>query len=74
MASVNPIDVHIGTRVRAHRESVGLTAEALAKKSGISVEMLDEIESGGARADPLILFVLASTLGCSVTDFYEGFT
>lgn len=41
--------LEIGLRVRALRESAGLTQAALAKKMGVSQQVISRIESGNAE-------------------------
>lgn len=72
MAGQNPIDVHVGSRIRAERERTGTTPRELARKLGISTETLKRLEAGTTRTTAGRLFQIASFLNVSVAGFYEG--
>ena len=45
----NPIDVHVGARLRARRTLLGLSQTALGDAMGISFQQLQKYERGGNR-------------------------
>ncbi len=58
----------VGARVRALREKKGLTQAALAKRSGVSLRFLADVERGAANASLLRLGELADALDVSLAD------
>ena len=45
----NPIDVHVGSRIRLRREFVNLTQTQLSEKVGISFQQIQKYEMGQNR-------------------------
>ena len=68
----NPIDVHVGKRLREAREECGLTQKVLAKKLGITHQQVQKYESGANRISASKLFEISKALNVSVIWFFEG--
>jgi transcriptional regulator with XRE-family HTH domain len=64
-----PIDRHVGERLRAIRQSRGLSLAALADGTGIDAERLRAFEAG-ERIRPEVLYGLARTLNVLVAEFF----
>lgn len=60
-------------RLRALRDAQGLSAYALAKRSGVSKQTLSKIESGLQGPSWETVQRLAAALGVDCTTFAEGF-
>ena len=60
-----------GQTIRARRRELGLTLQALADKSGLSVAFISQVERNQASASMVSLMNLATALGVSVTTFME---
>jgi transcriptional regulator with XRE-family HTH domain len=60
-----------GALLRARRESLGRSREAVAVQVGRSVSALTKYESGAVTPSSRTLGALAGALGCSVADFYD---
>lgn len=60
-----------GQTIRARRRELGLTLQALAEKSGLSVAFISQVERNQASASMVSLMNLAAALGVSVTTFME---
>jgi transcriptional regulator with XRE-family HTH domain len=67
----NPIDVHVGSRVRFRRMLLGMSQEKLAEKLGLTFQQIQKYEKGINRIGASRLFDLAQVLGVSVQFFYE---
>jgi XRE family transcriptional regulator, aerobic/anaerobic benzoate catabolism transcriptional regulator len=70
MSSSPPTELlaRVGGRVRAVREQHRLTQSALAKRSGVSLRFLADVERGAANPSLLRMAELAAALGVSLAD------
>lgn len=68
----DPIDVHVGSRIRQRRISIGMSQEKLAKPLGLTFQQVQKYERGANRVGASRLFKIASLLQVSVMHFYEG--
>ncbi|WP_428976992.1 helix-turn-helix domain-containing protein [Faunimonas pinastri] len=64
------VDGYIGARLRAYRESSGLTREELAEDVGIAVCRLIECEDGSARAGAALLVRMAEAFRINPDRFF----
>ena len=69
--SPNPIDVHVGSRVRLRRLLVGMTQEALAERLGLTFQQVQKYEKGTNRISGSRLFQIANVLGVAVQFFFD---
>jgi transcriptional regulator with XRE-family HTH domain len=67
----NPIDGHVGGRVRMRRMLLGMSQEKLAEKLGLTFQQVQKYEKGVNRIGASRLFELAQLLGVTVDFFYE---
>jgi transcriptional regulator with XRE-family HTH domain len=67
----NPIDIHVGSRVRFRRMLLGMNQEKLGEKLGLTFQQVQKYEKGINRIGASRLFDLAQVLGVSVQFFYE---
>jgi transcriptional regulator with XRE-family HTH domain len=67
----NPIDVHVGSRVRFRRMLLGMSQEKLGEKLGLTFRQIQKYEKGINRIGASRLFDLAQVLGVPVQFFYE---
>jgi transcriptional regulator with XRE-family HTH domain len=67
----NPIDAHVGSRVRLRRMLLGMSQEKLAEKLGLTFQQVQKYEKGVNRIGASRLFELAQLLGVRVDFFYE---
>lgn len=63
--------LNVGSRIRAIRESRGLSLRVLSKESGLSVNAISLIERGENSPTVSSLQRLATTLEVPITDFFE---
>lgn len=67
----NPIDLHVGNRLRLRRTLLGLSQEILGEAVGITFQQLQKYERGMNRISASRLFNLSQVLGVSVSYFFE---
>jgi transcriptional regulator with XRE-family HTH domain len=67
----NPIDVHVGTRIRMRRMLVGMSQEKLCEQLGLTFQQVQKYEKGTNRVSASRLFHVAQVLGVTVQYFYE---
>ena len=67
----NPIDVHVGSRVRLRRMLLGMSQEKLGEHLGLTFQQVQKYEKGVNRIGASRLFDLAHVLGVPVQFFYD---
>lgn len=67
----NPVDAHVGQRVRLRRLSLGMSQEKLGAALGITFQQVQKYERGANRIGASRLWDLSLVLQCSVAYFYE---
>ena len=67
----NPIDIHVGARVRLRRNQLGLTLMTLAKAVGVTYQQLQKYERGVNRVGASRLFNLSRALDVPISFFFE---
>jgi transcriptional regulator with XRE-family HTH domain len=68
----NPIDVHVGSRLRLRRNMLGLSQERLGESLGITFQQIQKYEKGTNRVGASRLQAIASILNTPVSFFFEG--
>lgn len=58
----------IGKNIRARRQALSLSLEALARRSGVSPTMLSEVERAVKNPTVKLAYQIARALGCTLTD------
>ena len=67
----NPMDVHVGTRVRLRRMLLGMSQEKLGENLGLTFQQVQKYEKGVNRIGASRLYDLAKVLGVTVQFFYD---
>ena len=67
----NPIDVHVGKRVRMRRMLVGLSQEKLGEALGVTFQQVQKYEKGSNRISASRLQGIAQLLDVPVAFFFE---
>ncbi len=67
----NPIDIHVGARVRLRRNLLGLTLQTLAKAVGVTYQQLQKYERGVNRISASRLFNLSHVLDVPISFFFD---
>lgn len=68
----DPIDLHVGSQVRARRILLGLSQEKLADGLGITFQQVQKYERGSNRISASRLYNMAQLLDVPITYFFEG--
>jgi transcriptional regulator with XRE-family HTH domain len=68
----NPIDRHVGARVRMRRLMVGMSQERLGDSLGITFQQIQKYEKGANRIGASRLQQIAKILGVPVEFFFDG--
>lgn len=70
----NPVDVHVGARLRQRRTLLGLSQEKLADAIGLTFQQVQKYERGANRIGASRLHQLARVLEVPVSYFFEELT
>lgn len=68
----NPIDVHVGSRVRMRRMLIAMSQEKLGDSLGLTFQQVQKYEKGSNRIGASRLYQIARVLGVPISFFYEG--
>ena len=68
----NPIDKHVGSRVRTRRMMLGMSQEKLGDALGLTFQQVQKYEKGANRMGSSRLQQAADILGVAVPFFFEG--
>ncbi len=68
----NPIDKHVGSRVRMRRMLIGMSQEKLGEALGLTFQQVQKYEKGTNRIGASRLHRIGSVLGVPIEYFYEG--
>src|SRR4029077_14256547 len=66
----NPIDVHVGARVRMRRLLLGMNQETLANALGLTCQQVQQCEAGANRVSAPRLAAMAEILGVPISYFF----
>jgi transcriptional regulator with XRE-family HTH domain len=67
----NPVDIHVGGRVRFRRMLLGMSQERLGERLGLTFQQVQKYEKGINRIGASRLFDLSQVLGVPVQFFYD---
>ena len=68
----NPIDVHVGLRIRLRRKELGVSQEKLAEAIGLTFQQVQKYERAANRVSASKLYEMARALETSTAYFFEG--
>ncbi len=68
----DPIDIHVGQRVRARRKMLGLSQTQLGQELGVTFQQVQKYERGTNRIGSSRLFRMSNSLDVPVAYFFEG--
>ncbi|HUO22576.1 MAG TPA: helix-turn-helix transcriptional regulator [Caulobacteraceae bacterium] len=69
----NPIDLHVGSRIRLRRKVLGVSQESLAADLGLTFQQVQKYERGANRVSASKLYEIARSLQTSIAYFFEGY-
>ena len=67
----NPVDVHVGNRIRLRRTLLGLSQEKLASMLGLTFQQVQKYERGMNRVGASRLWDISKVLEVPINFFYE---
>lgn len=70
----NPVDVHVGARIRLRRTLLGMSQERLGDALGLTFQQVQKYERGTNRVGASRLWDLSRVLDVPVSFFYEDMT
>ena len=68
----DPIDVHVGLRVRLRRKTLGLSQQSLAEALDLTFQQVQKYERGANRISASTLFRISQVLEVPVSYFFDG--
>lgn len=68
----NPVDRHVGLRIRLRRKELGVSQEKLADSIGLTFQQVQKYERAANRVSASKLWEMARALQTSISYFYEG--
>jgi transcriptional regulator with XRE-family HTH domain len=68
----DPIDLHVGARIRARRKMLGVSQEALAHAIGVTFQQVQKYERGANRTSASMLVRIARALHTPAAWFFDG--
>lgn len=68
----DPIDVHVGRRIRDRRRALDISQEKLAEGIGVTFQQVQKYEKGANRVSASKLFQTAAVLETEIGHFFEG--
>jgi transcriptional regulator with XRE-family HTH domain len=68
----NPIDKHVGSRVRMRRMLIGMSQEKLGEALGLTFQQVQKYEKGTNRIGASRLHQIAAVLGVTIDFLYQG--
>ncbi len=66
----NPIDIHVGNRIRMRRLLLGMNQETLANALGLTFQQVQKYEGGANRVSASRLSAMAEILGVPISYFF----
>lgn len=67
----NPVDVHVGGRIRLRRTLLGLSQEKLGNAVGLTFQQIQKYERGANRVGASRLYQFSNVLDVPVSFFYD---
>jgi transcriptional regulator with XRE-family HTH domain len=68
----NPVDRHVGLRIRLRRKELGVSQERLADSIGLTFQQVQKYERAANRVSASKLWEMAQALDAPVGYFYDG--
>jgi transcriptional regulator with XRE-family HTH domain len=66
----DPVDIHVGARVRTRRLLIGMNQETLARSLGLTFQQVQKYEGGANRVSASRLSQIAEILGVPIAYFF----
>lgn len=72
--SANPVDVHVGARIRLRRQVLKMSQEKLGDQLGVTFQQVQKYERGTNRVGASRLWRLSQVLEVPISFFFDGMT
>src|SRR3954453_4458196 len=69
---LDPVDIHVGSRMRMRRSEIGMSQQALGRELGLTFQQIQNYEKGAGRIGASRLQQIARILKVSAGWFFEG--
>jgi len=70
----NPVDIHVGARLRMRRSLMGFSQERLADAIGLTFQQIQKYERGTNRVSASRLYQFSKVLDVPISFFYENYS
>ncbi len=70
--SANPVDIHVGARVRLRRLMLRMSQDKLGETLGVTFQQIQKYERGANRVSASRLWGMADVLNVPIQYFFEG--
>lgn len=70
----NPVDIHVGQRIRQRRVLLGISQEKLAETMGMTFQQVQKYERGKNRVSASRLYQLSHILDVNISYFFDNFS
>lgn len=70
--TANPVDLHVGLRIRLRRRELGISQEKLAESIGLTFQQVQKYERASNRVSASKLWEMAKALDVSIAYFFDG--
>lgn len=68
----DPVDVHVGAKVRERRVMLGMSQTSLATKIGLTFQQVQKYERGANRVSASMMWRMAEVLDVPISYFFDG--
>lgn len=68
----NPVDLHVGARIRLRRKLIGVSQEQLSDALGLTFQQVQKYENGHNRVSASKLWDIARKLDVEISYFFDG--
>jgi transcriptional regulator with XRE-family HTH domain len=69
----NPVDIHVGSRLRMRRSMMGMSQESLADSVGLTFQQVQKYERGSNRVSASRLYQFSKILDVPVAYFFDRY-
>lgn len=70
-SSPDPVDVHVGSRIRLRRRLLRISQKSLGEALGLSLQQIQKYEKGASRVGASRLYKIAERLDVPVSFFFD---
>ena len=70
--SANPVDTHVGSRIRVRRQVLKMSQEKLGDRLGVTFQQVQKYERGANRVGASRLWKMSRVLDVPISFFFDG--